>query len=183
MLEKWLKGIAGTFFSLMASLVSLSLQSAVPGQPKCVWIQPGQQHRGPVHRQHRLLWPGHHRESTKHRFQSQLLAHHCRVFVFFFFFPHENDGGGLSLFRSVIWRRKLPSWKVTVWPTVTLNPSSNRRTHTWYTGKRTLYTSNLIIILDDSFMGFTTCMYCYIYIKGKKMFLLPPPGCMNWRSR
>ncbi len=45
----------------------LLLQSAVPRQPQCVWVQSGQQHRGSVHRQHRLLRPRHHRESTSTR--------------------------------------------------------------------------------------------------------------------
>lgn len=63
----------------IAHLISFllpGLQAAVPGQPQCVWLQPGQQHRGSVHRQHRLVRPRHHREGKNKARQGRQSFYH-----------------------------------------------------------------------------------------------------------
>lgn len=150
MLKKWLKGIAGTFFFLMSAVHASGLVPPVScSRPTKVCLDPARAAAPRICSQIALTpvtWTS--QRKYKDRLQFQLSPHHCvECLCFVFFPPHENNREGLSLSRSVTWRRKSQSWKVTVWPTVTLNPSSNRRTHTWYTGKRTFYTSNRIIIL------------------------------------
>lgn len=150
MWKEWLQGLAGTFVFLTSSVHASGL--LVPpvscSRPTKACSDPARAAAPRICSQTAstpVTWTSRRRYKDPFQFQISIVA--LYVGVLGLFSPRENDQEGLTLFRSVIWRRKSQSWRVTVWPTVTLNPSSSRRTHTWSTGKRTL--SNLIIVPDE----------------------------------
>lgn len=132
MLRKLLKRIAGALLFFLMSSVQTSGLVVPPvscSRPTKACLDPARAAAPRICSQTALTpvtWTSQRR--YKDTFLFQLSAHRA-LYVGVLGFPppppppRKNDREGLSLFRSVIWKRKSQSWKVTIWPTVTLNPS------------------------------------------------------------